>query len=152
MRSFHCRNAVRALLLIGALVACSNDPMSPFWASLTLDKAWARWNSAGLRNYRFRSSVSCECLPEYVVPMRVTVRQGQVTEVVNAATGVSRPLTYRQPMDSIFALVRQEIRERPERLQVTYDPGLGFPRTLTYGTPENDGGGHITIDSVQAIP
>ena len=152
MRSFHCRNAVRALLLIGALVACSNDQMSPFWASLTLDKAWARWNSAGLSNYRFRSSVSCFCLDQYTRPMRVTVRQGQVTEVVDIATGTARPLAYRQPVDSIFALIRTEIAERPERLQVTYDHSLGFPRRLTYGIRETDGGGDITIDSVQAIP
>lgn len=152
MLSFRPRRIVRSLLLCSALAACSNDPTSPFWASLTLAKARARWNGAGLSNYRFLSSVSCECLYEYSRPLRVTVRQGQVTEVVDIATGTARPLAYRQPVDSIFALIRTEIAERPERLQVTYDHSLGFPRRLTYGIRETDGGGDITIDSVQAIP
>lgn len=141
-----------ALLLSSSLLGCAADPTSPIWASLTLGAAKERWQKAGLTNYSFTSSVTCFCRDEYVVPMRVTVRHGQVTDVVDIRTGASRPLTYRQPVDSIFGLVRVEIRERPERLTVSYDRTLGFPRTLTYGTPENDGGGYITIDSVQAIP
>jgi Family of unknown function (DUF6174) len=147
------RTFLAAILLLGlALIGCSNAPTSPVWASIALSKAQSQWRGAGLSSYQFRSSVSCFCGDEYRGPLRVTVRQGRVTAVVDIATGASRPLTYRQPVDSVFGLVRTEIAERPNRLQVTYDPSLGFPKTLTYGTPENDGGGYITIDSVQAIP
>ena len=105
--------------------------MSPVWASVELSAAKERWQRAGLTNYSFTSSVTCFCRDEYIVPMRVTVRHGQVTDVVDIRTGASRPLPYRQPVDSIFGLVRVEIRERPERLTVSYDRTLGFPRTLT---------------------
>ena len=148
------RRAVFSLsvLLSSLLVGCATDPTSPVWASIELGAAKERWQRAGLTNYSFISSVSCFCSREYVAPMRVTVRQGQVTDVVDIGTGASRPLTYRQPVESIFGLVQVEIRERPERLEVSYDRTLGFPRTLTTGTPENDAGGRITIDSVRAIP
>ena len=141
-----------AVLLSSSISGCSKDPASPFWASARLSDAEARWQKAGLPAYSFISSVSCFCLDDYVRPLRVTVRQGRVTAVSDVRTGAARPVSYRHPMDSIFAMVHREIVERPERLNVSYDPALGFPRTLTYGTPENDGGGTITIDSVRAIP
>jgi hypothetical protein len=65
---------------------------------------------------------------------------------------MERPVNFRQPIDSIFAAAAREIAVRPGRLQVTYDPILGYPRTLTFGTPENDGGGYIAVDSVRALP
>ena len=150
----HCRHLFRSsVFLFSSLIAgCSTDPNSPFWASAKLDTALRHWRGANLTNYSFRSSVSCFCPSEFIVPMRVTVRGGRVTDVVDAATGVSHPTDWRQSIDSVFSLVRREIRERPERLEVTYDATLGYPRTLTYGTPENDGGGYISIDSVRAVP
>ena len=141
-----------AVLLSSSTVGCAKDPTSPFWASARLSGAEARWKKAKLTNYSFISAVSCFCLEDYARPLRVTVRQGRVTAVFDVRTGAARPVSYRQPMDSIFAMVRLEIVERPERLNVSYDEALGFPRTLTYGTPENDGGGTITIDSVLTIP
>ena len=63
-----------------------------------------------------------------------------------------RPLNYRQSVDSVFLAAATEIMVRPDRLHVTYDVSLGYPRTLTYGTPENDGGGYISVDSVRAVP
>ena len=152
MRALHRRNVVFALMAVSASVGCTTDPTSPFWAANRLSGAEARWRNANLTNYSFISGVSCECLPDYATRLRVTVRQGRVTVVSDVRTGAARPVTYRQTMDSIFAKVRQEIEERPERLNVVYDATLGFPHTLTYGTPENDGGGTITVDSVLAIP
>ena len=141
-----------ALMLSLLTGGCGTDPTSPASAWSALNTAVGRWSNAGLVNYRFRSTVSCFCSPEFTAPMLVTVRGGVVTEIVTSATGASQPITYRQTIERMFSVVRSEIRERPERLQVTYDPTLGFPRTLTYGTPENDGGGYISIDSVVAIP
>lgn len=152
MSSFFRRSILHPLRLVCALAACSSDPISPNVEALTLGAAQARWKSAGLASYRFVSHASCECLIQYAGPLLVTVRQGRVTEVVDVATGAARPVAYRQPVDSIFALIRTEIAERPEQLQVTYDHSLGFPRMLVYGNRERDGGGDITMDNVQVIP
>jgi Family of unknown function (DUF6174) len=141
-----CVTAVSVLSLSAAL-ACSGATEP----ELQFDEALARWRRSGLINYSFRSAVSCFCPVEFTLPMTVTVRNGQVVQVADRATGAARPLTYRASIDSLFAAVAREIRDRPERLQVTYDEALGFPRSLTYGTPENDGGGYIKADSVQAL-
>jgi Family of unknown function (DUF6174) len=136
--------------LAAAIVAgCSGGITEP---ELTYQAALSRWRDAGLKNYSFRSTVHCFCLLVYSNPMTVTVRNGQVVSVVDRVSGAVRPTSYRQPIDSLFAMAAEEIRLRPERLQVTYDPALGFPRTLTYGMPETDGGGFIYADSLRAEP
>jgi hypothetical protein len=111
-----------------------------------------RWRSSGLVNYRYKSAISCFCGADFIEPVTITVRNGVVTSVTDRVTGAARSSAGRFSIDSLFALVATEIRERPNRLQVTYDAILRYPRTLTYGTPENDGGGYITADSVVAIP
>jgi hypothetical protein len=117
----------------------------------TLTAAIQRWQASGLVSYQFRRTTSCYCPADFVRPVTITVRAGQVVAVADRATGEPRELSRGASIDSLFRMVATEIRDRPERLQVTYDAQLGFPRTLTYGTPENDGGGYITADSVVAI-
>lgn len=134
------------LSLSGSACSSSTDAERDFEA------AFARWHRAGLVNYAFKSTLLCFCGPDITVPMTVTVRNGVVVSVVDRGTGAPKPLTYRSSIDSLFSKVSEEIRLRPGRLQVTYDPALGFPRSLTYGTPENDGGGYITADSVAVVP
>jgi hypothetical protein len=142
-------HALVALLVLATAAACTSAT-GPSERSLAASRE--RWRQAGLVNYRYRGSISCFCGGDFVAPVTVTVRNGTVTAVADRATGAARSLNGRTTIDSLFSLVANEIRERPNRLQVTYDAGLGYPRTLTYGTPENDGGGYITADSVVAIP
>lgn len=120
--------------------------------TVDLQEAQSRWQRANVRSYSFNSSIICFCMREYTRTAAVTVVNGVVTAVVDAATGESRPLNWRQSVDSLFAMVAVEVQQRPERLQVTYDPVLGYPTRLTYGTPENDGGGYITASDVRPRP
>ena len=143
------RNAYALIVLLsvsGSACSSSTDAERDFEA------AFARWHRAGLVNYAFKSTVLCFCGPDLTVPMTVTVRNGVVVSVVDRATGAAKPLTYRTSIDSLFSRTAEEIRVRPGRLMVTYDAALGFPRSLTYGTPENDAGGTITADSVAVVP
>ncbi len=137
-----------AALFFGVIAGCSGGTE----AEQDFDKALTRWRRAALVNYSFRRTVSCFCVPEYTFPMTVTVRNRAVVSVVDRATGAVRPLNYGLSIDSLFNIAAEEIHLRPERLQVTYDVALGFPRNLTYGTPENDGGGFIRVDSLTVVP
>lgn len=140
--------ALLCLILAVSPSACSTStPYEEEFAS-----ALARWHRTGLTKYRFKSTQSCFCTVDYTAAMTVTVRSGLVVSVVDRATGASRPLEFRQPIDSVFAMVRQELIARPSRLEVEYDPALGYPRRLKYGTPENDAGGFIYLDSVVVAP
>ena len=136
------RAAVAVLLII--LAGC--DPLGSTAREDDLDAAQARWRSAGLTSYRYVHGLSCFCA--YVGPALVTVRSGAVVQVVSRTDNTEQPVATRPSIDSLFAFVRQELQRAPANLIVTYDPVLGYPRTVKWGTPENDGGGYISADSV----
>jgi Family of unknown function (DUF6174) len=147
-----CRLTILAVSFSSAVVGCGRlTPTETAGVALDLARAEQKWQKAGLTNYSFESGVSCYCPLIYVGPHVVTVRSGVVTSITNKATGEAVPLTYRFPMDSVFAFVRREQATRPQNLTVTFDAQLGFPRSIKYGTPENDAGGFITIDNVRAM-
>ena len=144
-------NRFRLAPLVPLLAAAcsSSGPTEPERA---LDIARQRWRDARLTSYSFKSSLSCYCPIEYLGPHTVTVRNGQVTAVVDRRTGAQRPTDYRQPIDSIFAFIELQLRERPDLLEATYDAQYGYPRSLKWGTPANDAGGYSTVDSLVIVP
>jgi Family of unknown function (DUF6174) len=146
------RATLTTVLLSSILLACGRaSATGTDGLSLDLNGAAQKWQRAGLQNYTFESAVSCYCPLEYIGPHLVTVRSGLIASIVNKSTGAPVPIDFRQPIDSVFAFLRREQATRPQNLTVTYDALLGYPRTVKYGTPENDGGGYITIDNVRAI-
>ncbi len=152
MRVTSLRTAMLLLPLAAVIASCAGNPTGVGPGALRLAEAQRRWKDAGLQVYSFKSTVSCECLPSYVGPLLVTVRQGTVTAVVDVASGTTRPLSYRVPIDSLFGLTRAELLARPALLSVTYDGKLGFPSRIVYGDRAVDGGAVVTISDVAAIP
>lgn len=138
--------AVLALVLTG----CIFDPTEPYRSEREkLAQAEARWRDRGFTSYRFISGIYCFC--GAVGDAEVTVLDGKVVSVVWLEDGSSLPTTSRQPVDSLFAFVRRELDRLPERLTARYDPTLGFPSRIDWGTPENDGGGSITAKQVAGL-
>ena len=82
---------------------------------------------------------------EFATQKTVSVRRGRVVDVRDIDTGVRRPLSYRQPIDSLFALLRREAAS-PWSVEVEFDERLGYPRRISYGRQEVDGGGIIAIE------
>ena len=135
------------------LAACSpTDPTAPVPKLLSLAAAESAWRDAGIRNYSFVGTVSCFCPDDYSGPKRVTVRNGLVTLVTDPRDDRVYPASWRHPVDSLFNLIRREATTHPARLDVTYDRRLGYPRRISYGPQELDGGGVITIESLRADP
>jgi hypothetical protein len=141
------------LLLCCAALLSSCELSNPFGGDATADEqlriAEARWRERGLASYRYVSTVSCFC--GSIGAADVTVINGVVTSVVRRSDGVTEVMPSRAPIDSLFTFIRQQLDERPERLSVTYDQILGYPRAIQWGTPENDGGGFIGAEGVQAL-
>lgn len=146
----------RRLLVLGLLTlavsACGSDPTATLPLTLGIAGAEGKWKDGGLKSYSFNSAVMCFCLQEYTESMRVVVQQGRVVSIVNARTGAPQPLNFRQPVDSLFALLRREALENPALLTVSYHPSLGYPTRISYGNQAVDGGGVITVDSLTPIP
>ena len=144
-----------AALLLLALVTygCGKaDPTAPLPQLLRLTAAEAKWRDAKIQSYSFNSTISCFCLEAFSGAKRVTVRDGVVTSVVDRRTGVVAPVGWRGAVPALFAVVRREAVELPARLDVTFDRRLGFPRRISFGKQELDGGGVIVIDSLQVEP
>ena len=143
----------RLLVLCCAVLLSSCELSNPFGgddsAREQLHVAEARWRARGLASYRYVSTVSCFC--GSVGAADVTVINGVVTSVVRRSDGVTEAVPSRVPIDSLFAFIRQQLDQQPERLSVRYDPFLGYPRSINWGTPENDGGGFIGAEGVQAL-
>ena len=133
------------------IAGCAIAPAEPAPIA-DIEQAETLWRRAALRNYRFVSSFGCFCDPAYQAAMVVEVRNGLVTRVASESTGQAVPLDYRQPIDSIFRFIRDEAVRRPEHLRVTYDPTLGYPITVLWGTIANDAGGSIEIRDVRRLP
>jgi Family of unknown function (DUF6174) len=127
--------------------------LNPYDNNDDLDAAWraaqARWRERGFVSYRYVSQVSCFC--GSVGFADVTVLNGAVVSVVRRSDGVSEPVQNRQSIDSLFAFIRREIERQPERLRVRYDATLGYPVEISWGTPENDGGGFVGAREVQGL-
>ena len=150
---FQGRRGLCAAVLLGSLFACSSvEPTATESLSQQLAKAEDTWRAAGLRDYTFLAGVSCFCVPDYTGTLSVTVRNGAVVGVRDPLSGANRPISYRQPVDTLFALVRREIGSNPSKLEVSYDQTLGYPRRIRYGNMEVDAGGILTADDLKGIP
>ena len=141
------------LVALMALTSCqAADPTAPLPELQRLRAAESVWNGARLSNYSFVGTVNCECVESFSAPKLVTVRNGIVTAVTDRRDDRVYPVAWRQPVDSLFALIRREAVDRPRRLAVTYDARLGYPRRIAFGESERDAGGEIVIDSLRADP
>lgn len=148
-----CKTTASRTLLALLFTACAaSEPTGSLVQTLRIEGAQDKWRAASLSNYSFNSTVYCFCLDEFVGTKRVTVRAGQVTAVVDVRSGVQNPSSWRQPIDSLFALARREALTLPALLELSFDSRLGFPRRISYGEQALDGGGVIIIDSLRADP
>lgn len=149
----HCLKIVSRFLLGLLLAACaSTEPTGSLVQTLRIEGAQKKWRAIHLSSYSFNSTVYCFCLDDFVGTKRVTVRGGVVTAVADVRTGVQNPPSWRQPIDSLFALARREALTLPALLEISFDSRLGYPRRISYGQQALDGGGVIIIDSLRADP
>ena len=145
------RIAAVTLLTSSLLAGCgSSSPTSPVARDVVA--ARALWQRAGLRNYVFTSSLSCFCAPDYAAPMSVTVHNGVVTAITNAATGAPQPLSIRQPIDSIFANLERQAVENPTLLTAQFDPTYGYPVHAEFGSLAADAGYVLDLSKLRPLP
>jgi hypothetical protein len=119
------RGAVLAVAV--ALAGCDN----PFSSGPERDLEEARrtWSRQGIASYRFNVSQLCFCGPDVHGTFAVAVVQGRVASVTDAETGEPRtpgpsvPLT----VEALFAKVEDAIDRDADRIEVRYDPQLGYP-------------------------
>jgi hypothetical protein len=132
--------------------ACSSSATTGPDVALDISSARSKWQRAGLRRYVFTSSRACFCDPAYGATLRATVLDGAVIDVTDSATGEARPVTFREPVDSIFATLEREAAFDPSLLRVEFDPTYGYPTRAKVGSLADDAGYTITISSLKPLP
>ncbi len=138
-------------LLLGACAGITGGA-EPTASEIALERALARWRAVERVNYSFKSTISCFCTSDFRAPKTVRVQNGVVVSVVDRATGTPEAPGNRPPIDSLFALVRRELAERPGNTQIEYDASLGYPRSVKLGMPESDAGSFVFVDSLVLLP
>ena len=119
-----------AAALVVAAAACG-DATGPETALFAINRA--KWSAQRLDTYTFDFQRSCgECLPGWVIPVRITVVNGEVTSVIRIATGDTVALpAFRLTIDSLFTELANTLARKPYRLTVAYDRTLGYPAAVT---------------------
>ena len=113
-----------------AATACQNGT-GPKWGA---SAAQARWNERRPVSYRYTVSRSCECAPESLGPVIVTVTNGAVQSRRYSSTGADVPQTYAESfptIDELFEIIDEARRDRVAHLDVDYDPTWGFPTRIS---------------------
>ena len=93
-------------------------------------RAGSRWERSGITNYTYRAAWRCFCLPEYVALVDVQVVSGQVTGTEFGEAGFSGDVPSPQRFGAVtdlFAFIEDAFEQGAARVDVEYDPMLGYP-------------------------
>ncbi|MGB5525448.1 MAG: DUF6174 domain-containing protein [Gemmatimonadota bacterium] len=123
------RTLVLGLLLV-MVNGCGDDPLSPEVEALA--GARARWESAGYTDYTYLYRLSCFCPPQLLETARVSVSDGQISEVYLVDSDTPAPpdsYTWYHTIDGLFDRLAESLASDPVIFEVTYDGVAGYPRS-----------------------
>ena len=121
---------LRVAIAAAMLAGCS--PTGPDEAD-ELRRNQAVWEARGPGRYEVvvqRSS--CECLPEWLIPIRLTVNERQVVSVVDDQTRqpIAGDLYHAMSVEELFTLIHDAIQRGAYRVAAAYHPELGYPTSI----------------------
>jgi hypothetical protein len=125
--------AIALALTLAAVTSCSiTGPSSRSADEIELARNRQRWVSAGLHDYEFDFQRICFCVPETTQRVHIVVRQDAIVSVVRVSDGqpASTSVTAWPRVDELFLDVEQRLAQHIDRLDVTYDPTFGYPRSI----------------------
>lgn len=142
-----------ALLPLLACLACSVLGIES--EENRLNDQYKKWQSQRLQNYGYVYERFCFCPPDLVKPVRIQVRQGAITSVVMADSGVpveGARWMFFQTVDAVFESLIQFAKTERSTISVQYDPVLGYP-TNAAGDIDRaaDAGFRIRISGLHAL-
>lgn len=125
--------AIVLATVLSGLTSCSiTEPSTQSSALIELSRNRQRWESAAAHDYEFDFQRLCFCPPEVTEQVHIVVKQDAIVSVVRIRDGQPANTTYAvwPRIDELFADVQQRLDQRAERLDVRYDPTLGYPRSI----------------------
>lgn len=126
--------SISCVALAVSLTGCDLvGPDDRFEAIRDLARAHDLWVDAGIADYELRLRRSCFCPIEYLGPVILTVEGDSVTAAVYEADGEPVPADLMEvfpTVEGLFEVLAEALASRAERIDVSYDPSLGYPRDL----------------------
>ena len=98
-----------------------------------LDAHRATWNGGGITNYQVQFQRLCRffgCNTDLIIPVRLTVRDGIITEVVDLDTDevvTDAPSGTFLTVDQLFDSIQDAIDRDAADIDIRYDEQLGYP-------------------------
>jgi hypothetical protein len=119
-------------VVVLTLVSCSVTEPGRGSGGAELTRNRQRWESARLQDYEFDYQLLCFCAVEATEQVHIVVRGDQVSAVTRARDGLPAINEFgRWPtVPDLFDGVEQMIERKADRLEVTYDPTYGYPRSI----------------------
>jgi hypothetical protein len=129
--SFRARLAVLGTIAL-LLSSCSITEPGRGAEVKELARNRQKWASAGLHDYEFDYQLACFCVPDATEPVHIVVRGDQVSTVTRSRDGLAAIRQYGAwpTVPALFDDVQRLIDQKSERLEVTYDPTYGYPRSI----------------------
>lgn len=124
------KSLVAAFAFAVAAASCDGNPLLP--GAVDLAAARAVWVRQHLTDYEYTLRRLCFC--GETRPMRVTVRNGQVTSVVPEGEITPLPATEAQwypSIDGLFDIIAAAIALPAASVRTEYDAVRGFPRSAS---------------------
>jgi hypothetical protein len=97
-----------------------------------LEESQRLWERNGPSTYTFVIERLCFCPAEITSPVRVAVTDRVVTSRKYVASGLPVPSQWASlypSIDGVFGIVAEAIERRADKLDIEYDPALGYPRS-----------------------
>jgi hypothetical protein len=115
-----------------ALMSCSLTEPGRSANDRELSQNRQRWANARIHDYEYDYQLVCFCGPEATEPVHIVVRNDQVWTVTRTRDGLPTLNAYAKwpTVVDLFDQVQRRIAQKADRLDVTYDPTYGYPRTI----------------------
>lgn len=123
--------ALLAVLALAVVPGCSlvKEPLQQ-----DLNRARAKWEQSGVKNYEYHLRVNCFCPPNVTFPVIMKVANGVNVSAEYAQEPKEITNDYFKPYDTIdkmFGVIQKAIDDKVGSLIVEYDPTYGYPRSIT---------------------
>jgi hypothetical protein len=92
-----------------------------------LEDALAGWKRLGITEYTYVYARTCECPPSWQQPTRVKVRNGEVVEATEVASGAARAIDRMPTIDDLFEMIRNAFEESADVIRIDYDSKQYYP-------------------------
>jgi hypothetical protein len=129
-----------ATLCIGLFAGC-NDVSGPRNERSRLDANREKWLARGSRDYSATVTKACFC--GVTGPVAIVVNADTITSATQVSNGQAVDPRVTVSVSQLFDFIARAIDDRAERLDVTYDDTLGFPRSVSY-----DGDSRVADDEI----